>query len=354
MMNQDASRATRRVLSYPAGGPPDLGQAREIAHGVHWIRMPLAGALSHINLWALDDGGGWAIVDTGLRSDETTAAWCQLHSGPLAGRPVTRVFVTHMHPDHTGMAGWLTRKHGCRMWMTRLEYLTCRMLVADTGREAPADAISFYRQAGWDGDAIERYRARFGNFGKMTYALPDSYRRLQDGDVVTIGAHDWQVIVGGGHTPEHACLYCPVLALLISGDQVLPRISSNVSVHPTEPDADPLADWLASLDEIKGRVPDDVLVLPAHDEPFRGLHARLAQLAEAEVRVLGRLRDALREPRRVVDLFGVLFGRSIAPADAVNLSLATGECIAHLNHLVQRGEATIRKGADGVGWYCAA
>jgi glyoxylase-like metal-dependent hydrolase (beta-lactamase superfamily II) len=352
-MKQEAASATRSVRSSLSRDPPDIGHAREIAQGVYWIRMRLPTALSHVNVWAIEDEGGWAIVDTGLRSDETTAAWCGLHSGPLAGRAVTRVLVTHMHPDHVGMAGWLTRKFACRMWMTRLEYLTCRMLVADARREAPADAISFYRKAGWEGDAIERCLARIGNFDKMIYSLPDSYHRMRDGDVFTIGAHEWRVVVGAGHTPEHACLYCPGLALLISGDQVLPRISSNVSVYPTEPDEDPLAEWGASLEKIEARVPDDVLVLPAHNEPFHGLHARLAQLADAKTRALGRLREELRQPRRVVDLFGVLFGRSISSADAVQLNLATGETIANLNYMVHRGEAAARTGSDGVAWYCA-
>lgn len=353
-MKKDAGRVSRSVFSYPAGEPPELGQAREVAPRVHWIRLPLSDAPSHINVWALEDEGGWAIVDTGLRGDESIATWCRLLTGPLAGRAVTRLLVTHMHPDHVGMAGWLTRKFECRLWMTQLEYLTCRMLVADTGREAPADAIAFYRRAGWNADAMERYRARFGDFGQWTYALPDSYRRMQDGDVFPMATHHWEVVAGSGHSPEHACLYCRELSLLISGDQVLPRISSNVSVHPTEPDADPLAEWLVSLERIAERVPDDVLVLPAHGEPFRGLHARLAHLTEREVRLLERLRDALQQPRRVVDLFGVLFRRKIVPADAEGLSLATGECIAHLNYLVHRGEAIVRVGADGVGWYRAA
>ncbi len=168
---------------------------------------------------------------------------------------MTRVIVTHMHPDHIGMAGWITRKFGCRLWITRLEYLMCRVLSADTGREAPEDALRFYRAAGWDQDALDTYQSRFGGFGKALHALPDSFRRLTDGEEIAIGDHVWRVVVGNGHSPEHACLYCPALKLMISGDQVLPRISSNVSVFPTEPDGDPLRDWLTSLARIKTRVP---------------------------------------------------------------------------------------------------
>jgi glyoxylase-like metal-dependent hydrolase (beta-lactamase superfamily II) len=258
------------------------------------------------------------------------------------------VLVTHMHPDHVGMAGWLARKFQCRLWMTRLEYLTCRVLVADTGREAPDEAVTFYRRAGWDEDAIERYRTRFGGFGRNVHALPDSYRRVVDGESIRIGRHDWRIVVGNGHSPEHACLYSPALKVLVSGDQVLPRISSNVSVFPTEPDADPLGDWLASLAKLRAQVPDDVLVLPSHNEPFRGLHARLDALEAGHRRSLDRLRGLLAEgPCRAVDAFSALFARNIG-ADQMLLGLATGESIAHLTHRVARGEATSGLGDDGV------
>lgn len=339
------------VLDYPCGAPPVAGSAREVAPGVLWLRMPLPFKLDHINLWALRDGNGWAAVDSGVQTRETADAWrSHFASGGALAQGLTRLFVTHMHPDHVGMAGWLTRKFGCRLWMTRLEYLTCRTLVADTGREAPADGISFYKRAGWDDDAMENYRARFGGFGKLTYALPDSFRRLVDGEHLRIGEHEWRVVVGSGHSPEHACLYCAELKLLISGDQVLPRISSNVSVFPTEPDADPMGDWLASLDKLRREVPDDVLVLPAHNEPFRGLHARLDYLAHSQRDALERLRRALGQRKRTVDIFGELFGRPIG-TDPTLLGMATGEGVAHLNYLLQRDEAVMEVDAGGVAWY---
>jgi len=343
--------ATRPPASaYPFEGVPDTGTAREIRPGVLWMRMPLPFALNHINLYALQDGDGWTIVDTGVRTEATLAAWQQLLGGALGARPIRRVLVTHMHPDHVGMAGWLTRKFDCRLWMTRLEYLTCRVLVADTGHEAPEDGVEFYRRAGWDDAALEQYRARFGAFGKGVYRLPDSYRRIVDGEAIRIGGHDWTVVVGHGHSPEHACLHCPALRLLVSGDQVLPRISSNVSVFPTEPDADPLGDWIDSLAKLEQLLPDDVLVLPSHNEPFVGLHSRLQSLANGHQRGLDRLRKSLAQPKRVVDLFGALFARDVR-TDPHLLGMATGECIAHLNYLRARGEAVIETDANRIDWY---
>jgi len=341
----------RRRLVYPFEEGPEIGAGVDVAPGVKWIRMPLGGSLAYINVWAIADGDGWAIVDTGLNSEASMQAWRKAFAGVLQGKRVTRVFITHMHPDHIGMAGWITRRFKCRLWISRLEFLMCRSLAADTGREAPPDALEFYRAAGWDQDALETYRARFGGFGRALHALPDSFQRMRDGDEIEIGGHVWQVVVGSGHTPEHVCLWCPEMKLMISGDQVLPKITSNVSVFPTEPTADPLDDWLTSLARIKTIVPDDVLVLPAHNEPFHGLHARIDALIGGHERRLAYLHAEIAEPKRAVDVFHVLFRRKI---DGGNIGMATGESIAHLNCLMARGLARRTTDDQGVDWYRAA
>ncbi|WP_238474424.1 MBL fold metallo-hydrolase [Pseudomonas cavernae] len=348
------SKPERIPLVYPCGEAPAPGAVREVAPGVLWLRMPLPLSLDHINLWAVQDGEGWAIFDTGMHTPATLDAWRTLigPGAPLGECGPSRILATHMHPDHIGMAGWLTRKFGCELWMTRGEYMTCRVLVGDTGREAPAEGIGFYRRTGWDAEALETYCARFGGYGKHISPLPQRYRRLQDGQQIRIGAHDWQVVVGSGHSPEHACFYCAELKVLISGDQVLPRISPNVSVFPTEPEADPMGEWLESLAKLKRQLPADVLVLPAHNEPFEGLHARLDRLVAGHQRSFERLIQLLSEgPKRVVDVFGALFAR---PIDADLLPLATGEALANLNYLVQRGQVTVREDEDGVAWYRAS
>jgi glyoxylase-like metal-dependent hydrolase (beta-lactamase superfamily II) len=349
----DPSPEAWPVLDYPCGEAPVAGMTSEIVPGVLWLRMPMPFALNHINLWAIHDGNGWAAVDAGLQTSDTAAAWHKLFAegGTLAQGGLTRLFATHMHSDHIGMAGWLTRKFDCRLWMTRTEYLMCRVLAAYTGRAAPDDGVRFYRNAGWDDDAIELYRTRFGGFGKFVHALPDSYRRLNDGELLDIGEHRWCVVTGKGHSPEHACFYCAELKLLISGDQVLPRISSNVSVFPTEPDANPMADWLASIDKLRQTIPDDVLVLPAHNEPFRGLHARLDHLTRSRHTALDRLRQALTQPKRAVDVFAQLFSRPIGSEPGLLLGMATGESVAHLNYLLYRGEAEKELRSDGCAWY---
>jgi glyoxylase-like metal-dependent hydrolase (beta-lactamase superfamily II) len=348
---QDQAEPARPRLTYPSGDPPEPGAIKQVAPSVHWVRMPLPFALKWINLWLIEDGQGFALVDTGVATEQTRAHWRQIFSEALAGRPITRLICTHMHPDHIGLAGWITRKFDCPLLISRLEYVTSRMLVADTGREAPEDGVRFYRAAGWGEDALDSYRVRFGGFGKAVSRMPDSFIRLSDGDTLEIGGRPWRIITGNGHSPEHVCLFQPDLNVLISGDQVLPRISSNVSVFPTEPNADPLADWLASCAKLKAALPDDCLVLPAHNEPFIGLHARLTNLIESHEKGLARLLKRLRDgDKRAVDLFGAMFARQIGPE---LLGMATGETIAHLNCLIARGLAQKTLNLEGVAHYRA-
>lgn len=334
------------ALAYPLGEPPEPGTARAIAPGVYWVRMPLPFVLQAINLWLIEDGDGWTIVDTGIALEESREYWRKIFDEMLGDKPVTRVICTHMHPDHIGLAGWICRKFGAQLWMSRLEYVTGRMLVADTGRQAPEEGVRFYRGAGWEEPDIERYKKRFGGFGQAVSRMPEAYRRISDGDVIEIGGSPWRVITGNGHCPEHVCLWQEELKLFISGDQVLPRISSNVSVFPTEPEADPLNDWIESCKKLRAAIPNDVLVLPAHNEPFHGLHERLDHLVDGHEKALARVLSRLREaPRRAVDLFGALFARKIG-SDLIGM--ATGEAIAHANCLIQRGLARAVKDEQGV------
>ncbi|MFM0395497.1 MBL fold metallo-hydrolase, partial [Paraburkholderia phytofirmans] len=342
-----APGAAATPLVYPFGTGPAPGAAHELAPGVRWIRLPLLGELQHINVWAIADGGGWAIVDCGLFTAEVVAVWETLLETGLEGRPVTRIVVTHQHPDHVGMAGWLARRFGCALWMTPPEYAAC----ADTQRGERLDAgVAFYRAAGWPRDALERYRTQANDLQRYVDALPPDFTALHDGDRLTLGGRLWEIVTGSGHSPEHACLWCAELGLFISGDQVLPTISSNVSVTPASPRADPLGRWLASLDKLARRIPDHALVLPAHGLPFRGLHQRLAQLAAGHAGGLQRLRDALSRPARVVDLHGALF-RRVPGGSPFHLRLASGECVAHLNRLIAQGEVEVSRDADGVDWY---
>ncbi len=316
-----------------------------------WLRLPLPFQLDHINVWLLEDGDGWAIVDTGLFSNTTREIWDYVFEHYLGNAPVTRVLVTHLHPDHVGCAGWLARKFDVELWMPGEEYRLCRVLVADTGKPAPPASLRFYSAAGFADSDLDRYMEHFGAFGRIVSPLPESYRQMREGRQIRIGIHEWEVIIGRGHSPEHACLFCRELNLLIAGDQILPTISSNVSVYPTEPAANPLRHWFDSLRKFRQLLPADVLVLPAHGRPFRGAHLRLQQLIEEHETGLSRLRTLCREPRRALDVFPALFKSRITDR---TLIMATGEAVSHLNYLLETGEMTRTMDADGVNWYQVA
>jgi glyoxylase-like metal-dependent hydrolase (beta-lactamase superfamily II) len=339
--------ATRhKGLTYPFGDQvPATGEVLRVADGIDWIRLPLGGPLGHINVWAAAEDGGQALIDTGVPSDPCKAAWRSLFAGALAGRPVTRVICTHLHPDHVGLAGWLCRKHGVELWMTRGEYLTARLLAVDARAEPPEDAVRLWRGAGWSAAQIDQQKAKgWGMFAAAVHRLPEGYRRVSAGD--RLGR--WRAVIGSGHSPEHLCLVDEDRGVMIAGDQVLPRISSIVSVSILEPGGDPLGEWLASIARLRAELPGDLLVLPAHGAVFTGLHARLDALADGHVRSLDRLRARLAEgPARAVDLFGLMFARRI---DDALLGMATGETLAHLRHLEGQG-AVAREARDGVWWW---
>ncbi len=351
----DASLAdpsvTHRGLTYPLGrSGPEAGSIIGIADGIGWARLPVPGSLNHINVWILDDGDGVAIVDTGLKIAPAKEAWKLLFAGPIQGRKINRVICTHFHPDHVGLAGWLTHKFGVKLWMSRAEWLTARMLTTDIRDTPPAEAFDYWRLAGWDEDRIAAEAGKgWGRFASVVSPIPVSFVRLCDGDRVVIGEREWQVVMGSGHSPEHACLFDEAAGLLIAGDQVLPRITSNVSLSLSEPDADPLGDWLDSIARLR-TLPADLLVLPAHGEPFTGLHARLDALADGHHGRLDALEEHLAEPRRAVDCFTVLFGRRI---DDSVYGLATGEAMAHLRWLEKAGRA-VREVRDGTAWFSRA
>jgi len=345
---QDLEARTERGLTYPAFEIPAPGQGVEVAPGVLWLRLALPMALDHVNLYAIEDGAGWAIIDTGMSNAQTLEAWEEVLVGPLKGRPVTQVICTHMHPDHIGMAGWLCERFDAPLLMSRLEYISARMMLGDEGKPAPHYGEIMYRAAGYSPEQLTYWRDNYGSFNRTVYPLPMTYTRLSEDDVLRIGGQDWRVVIGEGHSPEHVCLWRASDGVFISGDQILPRISSNISIWVTEPLADPLGDWLGALERLKANLPSDLFVLPGHGEPFYGVTTRLEALLRGHEVALKRLERTLKTPSRAVDVFGALFARPIG--DSV-LSMATGEALAHLNYLERQGRIRRDRDAEGVDWW---
>jgi glyoxylase-like metal-dependent hydrolase (beta-lactamase superfamily II) len=332
------------TLRYPYSEPPVEGAAIEVAPGILWMRLPLPMALDHVNVYALRDGDGWAVVDTGFDSRRSRAIWGHLLAGPMQGLPVTKVIVTHHHPDHVGLAGWFMER-GAELITTRTAWLMARMLVLDEQERPTAETLDFWCAAGMAPDILaQRSGERPFNFADMVAPLPLGFSRIRAGDVLRIGGRDWDVRIGHGHAPEHATLWCRDADLVIGGDQLLPSISPNLGVYATEPMADPVTDWIESCTHMARFARADQLVLPGHKLPFTGLPDRLHQLIENHHGALTRLRAHLRSPRVATDCFQPLFKRTI---DAGTYGLALVETVAHLNHLLILEEVTRTRRSDG-------
>ncbi len=323
-------------LTYPFDESPAYGKVKEVAEGVYWLRMPLPMSLNHINLYLLEGNKGWTIVDTGIRGDETRNYWHDIFETCLKGKPVTRIICTHMHPDHTGQAGFLSDRWRAPLYMSYGEYYQARVMnnmMRDGGNWQMSE---YFERAGISADFLEKMAEMRSNFAPEPedLPLPPSYIRLSDGDSVQIGGNAWQVIVGNGHSPEHVCLFCRELGVLISGDQVLPVITSNVSVSPTEPYGNPMLGWLESHEKFKRVLPDDALVLPAHNEPFYGVKNRLQELIDHHEDRMLILEENCVEPQIATDLLPHLFKRKL---EGPSMFMGLGECIAHLHCLMTRG-----------------
>jgi glyoxylase-like metal-dependent hydrolase (beta-lactamase superfamily II) len=331
-------------LIYPWETPPAPGEAVEVAEGVLWLRLPLPMKLDHVNVFAFDEGDGWTVVDTGFDTKTARGIWEAVLAGPLKGRPVRRVVVTHYHPDHVGLAGWF-QAQGAELVTTRTSWLLARMLVLDVQPVPVPETVAFWRAAGMGEEMLaQRMAERPFNFADVVAPLPLGYRRIAEGDVIRIGGRDWDVRMGDGHAPEHATFWSRDGALVIGGDQLLPSISPNLGVYASEPEADPVGDWIAACGRLAAFATEAQLVLPGHKLPYRGLPTRMRQLRENHEGALDRLARHLAEPRTAAECFAPLFLREIGPGE---YGLALVEAMAHCLHLWHRGRARRVRREDG-------
>lgn len=334
-----------QTVDYPFADLPEPGETMEVAPGLYWVRMPLPLDLNHINLWLADDGDSWSVIDTGLNTREIQGLWQTVVDKTLGGKPIKRVYVTHLHPDHIGLAGWFTEKWDAEVAMSRSDWFLARLLTLSASEVPPEPVIEFHRQLGLPEDLVEVFRtAGYGNFAKGVYELPFGYRRIQDGDVEKFAGSDWRAMEGLGHAPEHICHYSAEKGVLIAGDQVLPRISPIIGVYPSEPDADPLTEYVTSLATFKS-LPKDTLVLPAHGKPFYGLHERIDELIAHHDERCEILIEHCQTPMSVYETLPLLFKR---PLKGQSIFMAMAEALAHAHKLINEGRMVRDIDAKGI------
>ena len=327
-------------MDYPFQELPEAGASLTVAPCVEWVRLSLPFVLDHVNVWLLEDRDGCTLVDTGIALDSVKACWESL----LATRNPRRLVVTHFHPDHLGLAAWLMERHGLPLFMTLGEYLTAHAALKEFGGVGVPAMLAQFLHHGLDAARHGALVARGNAYARGVPVLPESFNRIKDGEHLEIGGRRWDVMTGYGHSPEHASLYCDELRVLIAGDMLLPRISTNVSVFANLPDADPLQDFLDSLQRLTV-LPEDTLVLPSHGRPFRGLHRRVTQLVTHHAERCATLLVSCTAPKSACELLETLFPREL---DTHQVQFAMGETIAHLNHLEQAGSLGRVEGEDGI------
>lgn len=342
------------ALRFPFSAAPAPGTLTEVAPGVQWLRMPLPFALNHINLWVLDDGDGWTLVDTGLNSSTTREIWTEIFAGPLKDKPLKRVICTHFHPDHIGLAGWLTETYGVPLWITPKEMATAHDTRDLTIARIETLMTTQYTRAGLQHALADAVATRGNSYTKGVAPLPAIFTAIDPGQAIAAGGLSWRVVVGEGHSPQLAALHAATSGIghgiLISGDQVLPGISPNVSVRFMEAiDDNPLKLFLDSLARFR-TLPADTLVLPSHKLPFYGLHERIDQIVHHHHDRLDVARRACINGATASDVLTAMFMRKF---DAHQLNFALGETLAHLNYLIAMGDVVREQTAQGIDRYVA-
>jgi glyoxylase-like metal-dependent hydrolase (beta-lactamase superfamily II) len=330
------SSRIKNPLVFPRPEPPNPGECIEIAGGILWVRISLPFRLNHINVYLIEDGDGWAVLDTGIDNASTRAVWKALAANGLSGRPLTRLIVTHYHPDHIGLAGWLCERFGLPLLTTQTTYLGCSNISLSPGALDAKPYHDFYLRHGLDPQQTQLVTTQGHNYLRMVSGLPPTFLRIVAGDTIQIGGRSFAVLTGDGHAPEQAMLYCAADNIFLAADQVLAKITPNVSVWAVDPEGDPLGLYLRSLDALKMQIPADALVLPGHQLPFYGLHPRTDELvAHHETRCAAIAAACRIAPRSAAELVPVLFHRQLDPHQ---MSFAFSEVQAHVNYMLRKGE----------------
>ena len=332
-------------LSFPFTEIPKTGAHQQVANEVYWCRHQLPFALDHINTWLLQDHDKWVIVDTGVSDERSQDGWKRILDDGLGGSEISKIIVTHYHPDHIGNADWLSNRTNTSVWMSPTEFLTAHAVFEGAATHTTRAVGKLFQAHGLPDEEIGNVAAKGDHYKELVRSLPTSFLRITNGEKLDICGRPWQAIVGSGHSPEHLALFCEKEHVLISGDMLLPKISTNVAVWPHSDKSNPLKEFLTSIDLFQD-LPVDTLVLPSHGLPFVGMHSRIQELKMHHEERLNTLLSICDEPRNAFQVLPTLFERTL---DAYQTFFAMGEAIAHLNFLWWEEELTRQESDRGNG-----
>lgn len=310
-----------------------------VADDILGLRLPMPPPLDWVNTYFLRDHDGWFMVDSGYNTPDSRAILEAMITDHLDGLPIKGLILTHYHPDHVGQAGWICDRFKCPLYMSTNEWLLARWLSTDTSESYGKVLRDYYIATDAPLELAHAVGDRGNRFIATSDEVPATYKRLERGQTLTIGNRTWRVVIGSGHSPEMVLLYDEAGKLLISGDQVVARITPNISVWAFDVDANPLGDFLHSSATLPNEIPNDVTVLPGHGRIFDDIHGRLAGYLTFHENRLNKFRAGLTgEPQSLYEMTKIIFVRDLTPRDFV---FAIGETHAHANYLVAIGEMEI-------------
>ncbi len=316
---------------------------RQVLPGILMFTLPVDYGIDHVNIYLIRDGEGWCLFDTGADCEAARALWLRALAGPLAAG-LTRIIVSHHHPDHLGLAVWLQERTGAPILM-REEELAVAWQTHVASASDRAYCIDFMRRHGLAPEAAQQVVGGVLQ-SNMACAVPERVEPLEAGQTLHIGDHAFDVLVLGGHSIAQICLYEPRLRLLLTGDQLLERITPNIGVWPYG-ETDPLPRYLDSLRIIAGMEIEHVL--PAHHRVYHAGVERAHGLVAHHQRALRKFMARLGAGgMNATELSYAVYG---AQGDPLHGYLAMGETLAHLLWLARSGYVRGEETSAATRWY---
>lgn len=320
----------------PAGlAVQEVGEAAEVIEGVWQIKLPVPFPLGFISVYLIEGEDGWTLIDAGYDYPPAREAWTAgaTAAGCDLSRDVSKIVVTHFHPDHIGAARWLQEVSAAPVFMLEQEIPFARRLWGAPDAGPFVDLLVRY---GMPPEMAEKGAAGM----RSGLALPEDLSPLSAGEKVPLGSGAARVLHAPGHADHQLVLHDEGRRTLYAADHLMLGITPNIGIWPeTEPR--PLDRYLSSLDGMRNLEVD--LVLPGHGPVFHDLEGRIAEVSAHHTERLGAMRATLEAgPRTPYEVSRIVFRGTLS---VYQRCFALAETLAHLDHLAFEGRARARQGA---------